>query len=145
MSLQVELEQLLEVAGRFGTVPMLLTVDDDGRARASAVSVSWDGVHAMVRAGRRSMHNAGARSLVSLLWPAPAGERFALLVDGEVVATQPDETPGDSGGGGSEGGGRSGGKEGGGVVVVRATSAILHVVTPGSRPKRRPAGNQTEK
>jgi hypothetical protein len=125
MSLRVELEQLLEVAGRFGTVPMLLTVDDDGRPRAAAVSVSWDGVHAMVRAGRRSLQNAAARSLVSLLWPAPAGERFALLVDGEVVATEP-ESPEEAGEGGGPGHGR--GKAGGGVVVVRATSGILHVV-----------------
>jgi hypothetical protein len=124
--MQVELEKLLEVAGRFGTTPMLLTVDDDGRPRASAVSVTWDGVHAMVRAGRRSLHNAGERSLVSLLWPAPAGERFALLVDGEVVATEPAAT-GEGGEGGGPDRGRRG-KEGGGVVVVRATSGILHVV-----------------
>ena len=116
--MQVELEKLLEVAGGFGTVPMLLTVDDDGRPRAAAVTVSWDGVHAMVSAGRRSLHNAAERSLVSLLWPAPAGERFALLVDGEVVTTEPADA----------GAGKAGGKAGGGVVVVRATSAILHVV-----------------
>jgi len=137
MTLRVELEELLQVAARFGTVPMLLTVDDDGRARAAAVSVSWDGVHAMVRVGRRSLHNTTARSLVSLLWPAPAGERFALLVDGEVVATEPDEAP--------AGGTGAAGKGGGGVVVVRATSAILHVVAGSSRPRKRPAGKETEK
>lgn len=128
MSLRVELEKLLEVAGGFGTVPMLLTVDDDGRPRAAAVTVSWDGVHAMVRVGRRSLHNAAERSLVSLLWPAPAGERFALLVDGEVVTTEPGEpAPGGHG------------KDGGGVVVVRATSGILHVVSSTTRHRRRPS------
>lgn len=132
MSLRVELEKLLEVAGRFGTVPMLLTVDDDGRPRAAAVSVSWDGVHAMVRVGRRSLHNAAERSLVSLLWPAPAGERFALLVDGEVVTTEPEATPTDGGHG----------KGGGGVVVVRATSGILHVVSSTSRQRRNPPGQE---
>ena len=84
MSVKVELEKLLEVAAGFGTVPMLLTTDEDGRPRASAVSVSWDGVTARVRAGRKSVANAAARPLVSLLWPAPPGERFALLVDGSV-------------------------------------------------------------
>jgi hypothetical protein len=127
VSLQVELEQLLEVAGRFGTVPMLLTVDDDGRPRAAAVSVSWDGVHAMVSAGRRSLGNAAARPLVSLLWPAPAGERFALLVDGEVVATEVAEDAGKG----------DGGKAGSGTVVVRATGGILHVVTSGRAKPRR--------
>ena len=118
MSLGVELEKLVEVAGGFGTRPMLLTVDDDGRPRAAAVAVSWDGVHALVAAGRRSVANAAARPLVSLLWPAPPGDRFALLVDGEVVTTELTEPPDESG------------KGGGGTVLVRSTSAILHVVTP---------------
>jgi hypothetical protein len=120
MSLRVELERLLEVAAGYDTVPMLLTVDDDGRPRAAAVTVTWDGVHAMVSAGRRSVANAAARPLVSLLWPAPAGERFALLVDGEVVTTEV-TTPVDEGSG----------KGGAGTVAVRATSGILHVVGRG--------------
>lgn len=113
MTEPVELDRLLEVAGRFGTVPMLLTVDDDGRPRAAAVQVTWDGVHALVVAGRKSLRNATARPLVSLLWPAPPGDRFALLVDGEAVTTEPGP-----------------GEKDGGTVAVRATSAILHVVRP---------------
>jgi len=111
MSVKVELPQLLEVASGFGTTPMLLTVDDDGRPRASTASVVWDGEVATVRAGRRSVANAAARSLVSLLWPAPPGDRFALLVDGVTESTQPDADPRD-----------------GGFVTVRATNGILHVV-----------------
>jgi hypothetical protein len=111
MSVRVELEKLLEVAAGFGTVPMLLTTDPDGRPRASAVSVSWDGVRARVRAGRKSVANAGERTLVSLLWPAPPGERFALLVDGTTTSTEPDDDP-----------------RTGGFVTVEADSAILHVV-----------------
>jgi hypothetical protein len=122
MSLRVELERLLEVAGGFGTVPMLLTVDDDGRPRAAAVTVSWDGVHALVGAGRRSLANAAARPLVSLLWPAPPGERFALLVDGDVVTTELTEPP------------DAAGKGGRGTVVVRVTSGILHAVGGGRKP-----------
>jgi hypothetical protein len=119
VSVKVELDRLLEVAGGFGTVPMLLTVDGDGRARAAAVSVTWDGETAVVRAGRRSVANAGERPLVSLLYPAPPGERFALLVDGEVTAvaagTGPDGAP----------------SREGGTVTLRATGAILHVVSGG--------------
>jgi Pyridoxamine 5'-phosphate oxidase len=111
MSVKVELEKLLEVAAGFGTVPMLLTADGDGRPRASAVSVEWDGATARVRAGRKSVANAATRPLVSLLWPAPPGERFALLVDGEVAGTEPDDDP-----------------KTGGFVTVTATSAILHLV-----------------
>jgi hypothetical protein len=117
VTLKVELEKLLEVASGFGTVPMLLSTDENGRPRASAVTVTWDGTVATVRAGHRSLANAEQRPLVSLLWPAPVGERFALLVDGEATASRPDGTEVKSGG----------------WVTVRATSAMLHVVerTPG--------------
>lgn len=111
MTEKVELDQLLEVAAGFGTVPMLLSVDPDGRPRASAVSVTWDGTTARVRAGRRSVANAAERPLVSLLWPAPPGERFALFVDGEATATEPDADPRE-----------------GGYVVLTALGAMLHVV-----------------
>jgi hypothetical protein len=111
MSVKVELERLLEVAAGLGTVPMLLTCDPDGRPRAAAVSVDWDGDVARLRAGRKSVANAAERPLVSLLWPAPPGERFALLVDGAVTAAEPDDDP-----------------RNGGYVVVRASSGILHVV-----------------
>jgi hypothetical protein len=119
MSVKVELEKLLEVSSGFGTAPMLLTTDADGRPRASAVSVTWDGDVATVRAGHRSVANAAERSLVSLLWPAPAGERFALLVDGEVTQVRPDDV--------ADG---ATGRQArlGGFVVVRASGGILHVV-----------------
>jgi hypothetical protein len=146
----VELDQLLEVAGRFGTAPMLLTTDADGRPRAAAVTLEWDdegdtaaagagagagsdsgsggsaaaagaGRIAHVRAGNRSLTNAAARPLVALLWPAPPGERFALLVDAEVVATTSDDVPA-----GAEPGSRA--ARVGGWVDVRPTNGILHVV-----------------
>jgi hypothetical protein len=111
VSAPVDLDRLLEVAAGFGTVPMLLTADEDGRPRAAAVTVTWQGAVATVDAGRRSVRNAGERPLVSLLWPAPPGERFALLVDGEVTGVRPAAQERD-----------------GGEVTVRATTAILHVV-----------------
>lgn len=112
MTLKVELDKLLEVASGFGTVPMLLSTDDDGRPRAAAVSVTWDGTVATIRAGHRSLSNAGRRPLVSLLWPAPVGERFALFVDGEAIAAQPEGS----------------GTKSGGWVTMQVTGAMLHVV-----------------
>jgi hypothetical protein len=116
MSVGVELEKLLEVAAGFRTVPLLLTTDDDGRPRASAVSVGWEGEIASIRAGHRSLANAEQRTLVSLLWPAPPDERFALLVDGIVEGTAPDEA--------------EQGPKAGGYITMRATKALLHVVRP---------------
>ena len=118
MSQLVELERLVEVAAGFGTVPMLLTVDPDGRPRAAAAAVSWDGVHAIVSAGRKSLRNAAERPLVGLLWPAPPGGRFALLVDGEAVTTERLD-PAD--------------ERAGGTVYLRATSGILHAVQSAKR------------
>ena len=84
-----------------------------------SVTVTWDGVHAMVAAGRKSLRNAGERPLVGLLWPAPPGDRFALLVDGEAVTTAATD------------------ERGAGTVVVRATSGILHVVQQARRGRHR--------
>jgi hypothetical protein len=121
MSEQVDLDRLLEVASGFGTVPMLLTTGEDGRPRAAAVTVSWHGELASVRAGHRSLGNAGRSPLVTLLWPAPPGERFALLVDGTVETVRPDPPPD-----GTDVGRRP---RPGGVMTLRPTSAILHVVS----------------
>ncbi len=128
MSEQVELDRLLEVASGFGTVPMLLTTGEDGRPRASAVTVTWDGPVASVRAGHRSLDNAGRSPLVGLLWPAPPGERFALLVDGTVETVRADPDPAT----GADPGAPGRRPRAGGVVTVRATSAVLHVVTRSS-------------
>ena len=114
MSVKVDLPKLLKVAAGFETVPLLLTTDADGRPRASAISVTWDGEIATVRAGHRTVANAAERPLVSLLWPAPPAQRFALFVDGTVEGTAPD--PAESG------------EKAGGFVTMRATRAILHVV-----------------
>jgi hypothetical protein len=111
VSIEVELPELLQVASSFGTTPMLLTTDENGRPRASTTTITWDGVTATARAGRRSLANAAERTLVSLLWPAPPGERFALLVDGTATGTTPDEDPRE-----------------GGSVTIEASRAILHVV-----------------
>jgi hypothetical protein len=104
MSVKIDLDKLAETAARRATVPMLLTTDPDGRPRASAVTVKWDGGDAIVGAGHRWVANAADRPLVSLLWPAAPGQSHALLVDGERIGASD------------------------GIVRVRATSAILHVV-----------------
>ena len=111
MSEKVELSRLLSIAQDLGTTPMLLSVDGDGRPRAAAVAVTWTDDTARVRAGRRTVANAAARPLVSLLWPAPPGQRFALLVDGTVTAVEADAD-----------------ERSGGYVSVQAGSGILHVV-----------------
>jgi hypothetical protein len=106
MSVKVGLADLADSVAGYTTVPMLLTTDGSSRPRASAVLVEWDGTDVVVRAGRRSVANAEARPLVSLLWPAAPGQSHALLVDGDAVAIDTGE----------------------GTVRFQPTSAILHVV-----------------
>jgi hypothetical protein len=111
VTIEVELPKLLDVAASFGTTPMILTTDADGRPRAAATTLTWEGVVATARVGRRSLANAAERGLVSLLWPAPPGERLALLVDGTATATTADPDPRE-----------------GGVVTIEVSRALLHVV-----------------
>lgn len=87
-SLRVEAERL-------GTVPYLLTSGADGRPHAIAVSVTWEEGTLSVNAGHKSLANAAARPLVSMMWPAPNAASYGLFVDGvcDVRATQVVITP----------------------------------------------------
>jgi hypothetical protein len=104
MSVKVDLAELAETAAGYATVPMLLTTDEDGRPRASVVSLDWDGKDVVAGAGRRSVANAAVRPLVSLLWPAAPDQDHALLVDGEATSAED------------------------GAIRIRPDGAILHVV-----------------
>ena len=88
LSLRVEAERL-------GTVPYLLTSGADGCPHAIAVSVTWQDDALSVNAGRKSLANAAARPLVSIMWPAPNAASYGLFVDGacDVRGTQVVITP----------------------------------------------------
>jgi hypothetical protein len=96
MSIGVELQRLHEEVTRFGPSPYLLTVADDGRPHATAVTISWERDTLVAGVGRRSAANARARPDVSLLWPPVDAEGFTLIVDGaaevdgERVMVRPD-------------------------------------------------------
>ena len=82
MSVGVELQKLHEEVARFGPSPYLLTVSDDGRPHATAVTIGWAGDALVAGVGRRSAANATARPEVSLLWAPVDAEGFSLIVDG---------------------------------------------------------------
>lgn len=84
MSIPVGLDVLAATIEEFG-VAYLLTVSDDLRAHAVAVSAQWNaGVLTMV-GGRRTITNAAARSNVSLLWPPVEPGGYSLIVDGDAA------------------------------------------------------------
>ena len=92
----MELQKLQEEVARFGPSPYLLTVSDDGRPHATAVTIGWDGEGLVAGVGRRSAANATARPDVSLLWAPVDDDGFTLIVDGvaevdgERVVVHPD-------------------------------------------------------
>jgi hypothetical protein len=107
MSISVELERVQSEAALRGPGSFLLTVTDDGRPHVVAVSVGWEGSALVLSAGRTSVHNAGARPGVSLLWPPVEPGGYSLIVDGEAVAEpSPDGE--------------------GGRVTLEVTRAVLH-------------------
>ena len=82
MSVAVALDQLREQLERFGSSPYLLTVGDDGRPHATAVTATFDGARFVLEVGRKSAANAATRPDVTLLWAPVDDERFSLIVDG---------------------------------------------------------------
>ena len=124
MSVPVPIDELLAVVQKYEAVPLALTVDDDGRARAAAVRIEWPDHDeeqrriAVLHCGHRTTASAQSRPLVSLIWPAPAGERFALLVDGRVTGVELDPPPADP----------AKSRTPGGRVTLELESAILHVM-----------------
>lgn len=105
MSAAVELSALAERLEEFPSVAYLVSVDGDGRPHVVAVEPVLAGDRILAGAGRRTAANLAQRAACTLLWPAPAGSGYGLLVDGvaEVVGN------GDAR-----------------RLVVRPTGAVLH-------------------
>lgn len=84
MSVAVAIDALKDKVAEFGRTPFLVTVGADGRAHVVSVRADVDAANLRVSAGRTSRANAGTNPSVTLLWPAPAGGPYSLIVDGEV-------------------------------------------------------------
>lgn len=110
VSVAVAIDALKEKAAEFGSTPYLVTVGADGRAHVVSVRAIVDAPHLRVSAGRTSRANAGMNPSATLLWPAPAGEPYSLIVDGEVDLDDADD----------------------GELVIRPTRAVLHRVADAS-------------
>lgn len=119
MSEAVDLSELADIVARF-RLAYLLTVGDDGRVHAAAIQPRLAGERIEIPAlGRRSRHNAAARSTVTLLWPPVDGAGYSLIVDGEAQ-------PADD------------------ILCVSPAGAVLHQSAPGARPERPCAAQRGE-
>jgi hypothetical protein len=106
----VLLDGLREQTTRFGDSAYVLTVTDDGKPHAVAVTVGWDDDTLTFGAGRTTMANAAARPDVALLWPPVEPGGYSLIVDGCAAHRQ---SPSGDG------------------LVVQPIRAVLHRPAPG--------------
>ena len=128
MSIPVPLPELAGTMARFDSVPYLLTVGPDATPHAASVNVEWEPPEAplkapdhpeaplkapdhgqrnlLVGAGRQTAANIRTNEALALLWPPPSPGGYTLIVDG--TGSIREEGPHL-------------------VVVIRPTSAVLHV------------------
>lgn len=66
----------------YGPIAYLVTVGGGQRPHVVSVRTGWDDQRLVVAAGRKTWANAGERPDVTLLWPAPPGRVYGLIVDG---------------------------------------------------------------
>lgn len=81
MSIVVDLSRLGDEV-RCRPFCYILTVSDDGRPHAVAVSPELSGRHLEAEAGSRTRANASARPDVSLVFPPPQIDGYSLIIDG---------------------------------------------------------------
>jgi hypothetical protein len=87
MSVAVDITALGERLAEFGTRAYLVTVGDEAAPHVTSVEVALDGAQLALRVGNRTAANLSDRAAATLLWPAPPGGAYSLLVD--VTATGP--------------------------------------------------------
>lgn len=106
MSIPVQLNELREVAAGQAPYAYLLTVSDDARPHAVALTVHITDDGLLCDAGMSTCANARARSSVSLLWPPARLDDYSLIVDGVASVD-------------------------GSTVQIRPTRAVRHRPAPG--------------
>lgn len=89
MSIEVPLEQLAEVVGRYGSA-VLVTLPEGQHARLLTVDPVVDGQVVVVSNPRSALANVAVNPRVTLYWPAVEHHGFALIVDGTGVAVGED-------------------------------------------------------
>ena len=68
-----------------------------------SVTAAWEGDELVVGAGRHTSENVDANGTLTLLWPAPPGSPYSLIVDGAARVVPGAET-----------------------ITIRPTRAVLH-------------------
>jgi len=91
MSIPVEIVDLRAALDDYGWA-YLLTVRDDERPHAVAVTPTWDADELVAAVGGGTARNAAARPQVSLCYPPSAADGYSLIVDGTATVVDDDGT-----------------------------------------------------
>jgi hypothetical protein len=84
VSAPLDTASLPERIEEYGPVAHLVTVSSEAAPHVVAVRVEQRGGELVVGAGRHTAANAAGRPRVTLLWAAPPGRHYSLLVDGKA-------------------------------------------------------------
>ena len=90
MSAPLDTASLAERIEEYGPIAHLVTVSADGAPHVVSVRVERRDGDLVGGAGRHTAANAAARPGVTLLWAAPRGRHYSLIVDGTARSTTPD-------------------------------------------------------
>jgi hypothetical protein len=104
----VDIGALRDRVGEFPAAPYLVTASPDGRPHVVSVTARMDDRRLVVPAGSTTGNNMAANPTATLLWPAPDGGDYCLIVDGAVESLDDGE------------------------VAINPTRAVLHRVTGAS-------------
>jgi pyridoxamine 5'-phosphate oxidase-like protein len=105
MSAPRDTASLAERVEEYGPVAHLVTVSAEGVPHVVSVRVERRDGDLVVGVGRHTAANAAARPAVTLLWAAPAGRHYSLIVDGTARSLSGTTAP---------------------ILAVTPTRAVLH-------------------
>jgi 16S rRNA U1498 N3-methylase RsmE len=97
MSVAVALDRLAEQVDALGPGAFLITVGPEGKSHVVSILVRLEGDELLAEVGRTSRANLGSNPKATLLWAAPDGEPYSLIVDGtaelgtgDLIAVHPE-------------------------------------------------------
>jgi hypothetical protein len=87
MSVSVALDELRQHIDRLGPTAFAVTSGPDGHPHVVSVAVAWDDDRLVFDAGNTTRGNVEGNPPTTLLWSAPVGEAYSLIIDGDGRVT----------------------------------------------------------